>query len=1046
MANKGFHSKGSGNPLPRANRRIDANGNETNTLDNQAENVRDMIKDQNPNAYDKGTSAPLPRANRRIDANGNETDSLDNQAENVRDMIKDQNPNAYPSDGPTPTPTGSSPMGSGSSATPTSSKPAPAGYTGAHRAESPLEKWRNRSDDKYADKTEAKDATARTPEFVRGLVNKYGAAAGWTGKNKKGLLAGGGLVGFIIAIVMGFLALLPLKIEAFMKAIYGEQGANVEHAVERRAERIFIKYAFQQTLSPDGGIVATGNPLGDLYRTWKVQKFENSFYERSGIKFEKGSKPNSVRLTVDGDMKEYFSETEWAQYFDKDLHGKEAKKFLNIALRDSTKWHQVLKRRHLRRWMSNAYHIRSWKFFDKNQSEKDTKANFDTDLAKAENEPSQQEIGEGLSCMMGATEQCPDGTPDSTEEVTTPEDAKAADGDVQKAAGKAITESVEEATSEGFAKTISKKIISVLASKAVPIVGWVDLAAHIDDFMWNKRYEKVVVAIRTVQYASVFATWQIIDDQMKDGNNITGPQVNASLAALDGLENSRAFQEVFMGKAAGKDVSKLKIVNPFKDMFDFYKSGPLFVLHGAMWLWLHSAGYVLNLLGDVTAWLINLIPGITTLEDWVGEHLVKLMELVLGPVVGKKEGGLNTANAIRVGADVVMNDYAKNELGGEPLKPNQVAAVNQLVADEHRTDGTPLMQRLFSTDDPGSFIARLAVTLPSSPFLAVRQGFNHLIASISNPMDFLNNGLELAYGAADSSASAAAASNVDRYGVEHYGWTDAAAFADITPQQITDLETAKDKAIADGRTIDQIRAEDCPEVPKGQKNYCKLNIVSIQALKAVYTTNDDGGFNSDKPVASAAAGTTDGGTQPAPGQSCGTAQNCAKLLLKLADAGRLKFNGYNAANGQLEPKKVRHDLELTAANQPIHSADSCNNDVILNATLLNALYQSVLHFNEITVDSFVTTHGGSCASTRYHPQGRAMDIWNVNDKRTSSTLANSNPLDTEFAYFIQTYLPKNVGAEILQANKCFRAPDLRKDIGDNFDTCDHVHVDVGKAP
>jgi hypothetical protein len=902
--------------------------------------------------------------------------------------------------------------------------------------------------DKPKDKTTGKPEAAAGGGFVAGMLAKTNATAGWAGKNKKGLFIGGGISGVLATVLIGIFALLPLKLEAFMKAIYGEQGANVEHAIERRAERIFIKYAFQKTLNPEGGIVATGNPLGDLYRTWKVQKFEQHLDEH-GVKVEQGAKPGTIRLVVYGEAGVFDNEDELAKYFDKDLEGKTAQKALKLVIRDYTKWYNVFKRRHVRTWMTNAYNlcvnrVKCWSFFKKDESEKDTKANFDENLAKAENDPAQKAIGDGIACAIGETEKCADGTPEEKEEITTP-DADKAGAEVTDETGKLVTESAEKAASSGFSKYLAEKIVTILGSKAIPVVGWIDLAAHIDDFLYNKRYEQVVKGIRTVQYAAVFGTWQTIDDQIKDGTTVTGFQVNAALTALDGLEKSRAFQEVFMGKSAGKDVSKLKTVNPFKDLYDGYSKSPMFLVHGVMWAWLHTAGYLLNLVGDGVGWLLSHIPGVSSVEEWVGEHLVKLIELIAGPVVGKKEGGEIIGNAIRVGADVVMNDYAHHQLGGKKLKPSEALAVTNLVNEERRNDGTPLLARLFDTTNPSSLVARLAVTLPSSPMIAARNGFNDMIAYISNPMDWLNHGLQYAYSGASASANAAAESNVDRYGVEHYGWTDKDAFADIDQKQLNDLQLAADKAQADGRSIDQIRASDCPEVKDGEYNYCMLNLVSIQALKANFTTSDDGGFNSDQPSSSSAnAAGSGGGIVPPPGQSCGTSSNCAKLLLALAGQGKLKFNGYNAGNGKLEPEKVRHDLELTAANQPIHNADSCNNDVTLHPMLLNALYQSILHFGEVTVDSFVTTHGGSCSSTRYHPQGRAMDVWNVNNVRTGpSSMSKPAKYNQAFAEFIVQYLPKPEG-EILQANKCFPA-NIPASIGQRGDTCDHIHVSVGNV-
>ncbi|HSX00991.1 MAG TPA: hypothetical protein VLF67_02000, partial [Candidatus Saccharimonas sp.] len=183
---------------------------------------------------------------------------------------------------------------------------------------------------------------------------------------------------------------------------------------------------------------------------------------------------------------------------------------------------------------------------------------------------------------------------------------------------------------------------------------------------------------------------------------------------------------------------------------------------------------------------------------------------------------------------------------------------------------------------------------------------------------------------------------------------------------------------------------------------------------------------------------------PAPGASCGDSINCAKLIL--AEPDRVSFGtSWDASTGTYRPDAVRHDLEIVAAGNKIQNADSCNNPVVIHPMLLNALYQASLKYT-IEVDSFVTTHGGTCDPGFYHPQGRAMDIYAVNGIRTAipslGGTSGSIALDTEFAEYIAQFIPAN--GEILQATKCFpfdtqKYPQM--DVG--RDTCDHVHVSVG---
>jgi hypothetical protein len=692
--------------------------------------------------------------------------------------------------------------------------------------------------------------------FVGGLISRYaGGATKFVGQNRKGFLVGGGIAGLVTTLMLGFASLIPLKIEAMIKNIYGKEYARVEHLLERRAERIFIKYSMQNALNPEGGIVATGNPLGDLYKTWRVQQVEKGFLGDEKLKITKGNTPRSIKVTLPDGTQEFDSESKFAKYLGKDLAGRQGRQFIRQVVKNQTKWYQFYKRRHLRQWMRQAWDISKWRFFDKTTPDKDVEKTFDKTMAEDLAEGYGRKVAGEVTCMVSS--ECPEGTPDS------PPDSKVIDPTAEgqqtgDAVGKAVTEAAsdptakvaDEAATSAFSKLLSSKLATVLGTKVIPVVGWIDAFARIDNFLWNDRIEGLINGIRSTQYAATFATWAIISDQIKSGD-VSTAEVNTALSKLDNMEKGAAYYSTFLGdENRGTQVPQSRLMGSSvaKSLQSDYQFFAGATQHEALSLYLATGGKIFDALGGALNWLVKVGTPVTygaesRLSGWVLNIMLEWIVKLLGPVIGAGDDGSVIINAVNIGGDVSANDFMQNELGGVPGNAKQLGQVDDAIAAENSLQKVSLMDRLFSTDNPNSFVSRLAVTLPSSPLAALQSSAHQAIAFISNPVLSMSGGLQLALNA--TSSSARADDTEDKYGVKQFYVPEDQANALVDQKQLDDLQKAADKAKADGRSIDQIQPSDCPDAASGQANLCKANIVAIQALKANETTNDDGGLNSD---------------------------------------------------------------------------------------------------------------------------------------------------------------------------------------------------------
>ncbi|HEV2355887.1 MAG TPA: hypothetical protein VGR89_16675, partial [Puia sp.] len=401
---------------------------------------------------------------------------------------------------------------------------------------------------------------------VAGFAAKAAIVAAGAKKNKKGLAAGGGIMGFFLVILLGFMSLLPLKIEAMIQNVMAKRFGFVQHSIEKRVEKIVVKYIMADSYaSKEPFVVATGSPLKDLYKTWRINHaFENQLGQ-NGVQLETGDAPGHVRIKLaDGEDVKFDSESQLAQFMDQDLGPRKGAELIDIVVKAETHWWQFLKRAHLRRWMRIAFGINTWSILNDNPKDDQgkTAAQETAAAVTAEETVEAGQYSTDLDAALGciATDNgCPSGTPGETNGEVKPELGAGQDAGssvstaIKDALGKVadlhetITNGITTFATDLLSKIIGEDLSKIVIGKVVPIIGWIDLAAHIDNFIWNGRLNAIIKELREVQYAAVFATWAIIASQIKEGD-ATAPAINAALTQMNGMENSSAYCATFLGK------------------------------------------------------------------------------------------------------------------------------------------------------------------------------------------------------------------------------------------------------------------------------------------------------------------------------------------------------------------------------------------------------------------------------------------------------------------------------------------------------------------
>jgi hypothetical protein len=418
-------------------------------------------------------------------------------------------------------------------------------------------------------------------------------AGQFLGRNKKKAGISGAIGVLLTSAIFGFLSLLPLKLESFIKNVYNHEFGRSEHYAERRVDRIVYRFIYEKT----AGTIATdplftnGGPLSVLYKNWAQSNYLQKLETSKNIKIKAGPR-GTIEVTVADETKpvSLSSESDLAQYLDKGpLKAKAARNAISAYAREETKWFQVLKRHHLRKWMRSSLRISH--FGIKEQTDQQAKgtdpaAQTPTDqaLALGPDEVIAATEAEGISAIVGGADnlkndvRTPDAsglpsgvapdpvsnTPaDSAGKSAATDELKASVAEVQKASDtaskSAIRDGIDKLLQQVATDSITKAM-SATATRAVPIAGWVALASDIDNFMWNGHIRNLLIFLHSAQYASVFVEFASVEDQFKAGK-LSGQQVSDVMTRIADIEKSNAFQRIYLNQDTGQKIDSSKGVN-----------------------------------------------------------------------------------------------------------------------------------------------------------------------------------------------------------------------------------------------------------------------------------------------------------------------------------------------------------------------------------------------------------------------------------------------------------------------------------------------------
>lgn len=420
---------------------------------------------------------------------------------------------------------------------------------------------------------------------------------GKSNKKKYGLIAGA--VGGVMAVIAMFLSfILPYKLEFILQGIDEQVNAVSDYAVGSRVDALVGRYMTQKYFAAGGGRYAVAGTLeGTLYNNWRIARFEDRLYKSSGIQFEAGSvdketglftryegrgnQPTAWRVLSGSHSSAIINGNKF------DLHtifssntvdSREFRRIVKQALKDETRFFQVVKRFNLWRIIRNKHQVPGRLVphivTDTRASYREKKIAIKKWLVKRAITPFSSKLGLFMGCLIdtatcsGLSRQIQAPTPQEIDDaLKTLNDFV---DDPEKISKEVLEASAEKFTKNGLAnvgnnavETVVKtvdgvsvsafsqefpKLASVLASettakliKTAGVIGLVDILAKIDAALKSNAFGKAAYAMQSLSMINAAYPYMTAASQMKAGD-ISAEEAGLIMESFDNFEQSPMYQ------------------------------------------------------------------------------------------------------------------------------------------------------------------------------------------------------------------------------------------------------------------------------------------------------------------------------------------------------------------------------------------------------------------------------------------------------------------------------------------------------------------------
>lgn len=588
-------------------------------------------------------------------------------------------------------------------------------------------------------------------------------------KGKRGKFLGGGLLGLLIGAPFAILLLLPLKLPALLDIVSTGPMRGIEYAMEHRAERYLMSYILTKggTIS-NANVIVTGSPMRDLFANMKAAKFEDTLKKNYDISIE--GRGNSVEIKRGTNSLGTFSTfDELDDLMKKDrIFYRDIKKIVKNEI-PSWRW---MKRIHMARWLKLKYDVPRYGIRKSNETDANKKvADMRQQQLDEAMEHAANTLGNGIDCVTaGDCEKIDNSSPATEEQLNatdeTVDDVKNSLGDeaesiIEDEADKTGSTRRPSSIMKELTEKLTSTVVGKIGAKAIPIVGWVDLAATLShvavELQENDTAYRIMSLMREQSYANMWGSWAVYANQIQAGD-MDQDFAGVLASQLDGAEESRAFnyesgleggKEIDGGMKINSQISNNNVVAlretleenlgiPFSDP-TLAKLNPNYWILEGWYNSLGDGGLGGALWDGIGSLFSNLFEGLTpdVAQQWISDKSAEIISSVFQTLnlgIDPSAMGPDLLNNLHAGSTVASNTYMADELGGGDLSDEQmagvVAAINK--EDEAYYSSQSQFALIFSRDYKNSFINKLLGPVGSSGKTVLKNIASLPLNSLSN--------------------------------------------------------------------------------------------------------------------------------------------------------------------------------------------------------------------------------------------------------------------------------------------------------------------------
>ncbi|HSH18150.1 MAG TPA: hypothetical protein VK978_02095, partial [Candidatus Saccharimonadales bacterium] len=950
----------------------------------------------------------------------------------------------------------------------------------------------------------------------------YQKLAGSKHKKKVGIaaLAGGGITGLIIA---AFFALLPLKVMSIVTNLKNDAFAASNNAVGKIGESLIRHYIVKAVVpgmvknnctttlvtKSCADVSQANNIVSAMYRSWFDANVEGKMAANEGVEIIRKPSPggghqilmrikginNDLDLgTYNGNVQQFkgraFAVMDSAQ----------AKQQLKLAYRNTTFSQGMHYRFVVKPLAERKYGIRSCLVACDIRKQ----ANATIDQKRMAGKlylteriliPRTDMMGLALQCALSGFNCAEPGPADANGERQTQferdiqlrlAEYRATHGESSLAELQAESDKIRE---KGFVEYMVKQIAGETASKfttkAIPVIGWIDMAATLVNgaAKAGPGLRHMNYVMNSKSYAALASMYLTNADEQKAG--LVDATVQGAIAANfdqmagndqgGGAMEATPLYERQFGPAAGQTASVFDLFSPRAYAAEEQKvtaytcddGNPVpageYMCPEVQLGTAGTAGKILDnisaifqdpalsLVAQVAGAWVKVLNGL--IPDWFGDVAgflakVPLVEditknlmsavtsifkkILVNPFTELMSGGRNL-EITAAGMWVMGMDDAHYNIGGQALTPAQIGAIQQEEYENRMAEfkNKPLYARMFDTEDSMSLTSRLALATPTSD-----AGMTHRIGSIlSDPLGSVSRSFSAIFSTPQADALW---QGENPAGVKEYGYPANDPVFTADPEEYVEQRNCSDPELKKKWGDKAVDIDPATGVPiHNETEGCLLMQVGVSNGGGIFDTTHIIP-NQAKAFASGGAATS---TTPPTGDTTIQTGDVRALAQQIFTHPNISFQtaqGSSAFN------------RIVATGR----ASSCGSPAI-NPKLLGVILTLAQSY-KLVLGVLVDGHG--CPGQ--HGKGNAVDINGVNPLNgnpvTGSRIGDRNPndyspFDPEEQAILKEFWTR--AGQVLSANgggalgqhECFTNPKPGRSPGVLYfsgDSCDHIHLDV----